>query len=91
MDLKRKDNKMILRKWNNKEHTYEPYEIPDDWNCKTYSNDMEEIINCPHCGRKLKFGDYYTSIEIHTDIGFGYGVCRKCYQDEWTRRNDNEL
>lgn len=46
MDLKRKDNKMILRKWNNKEHKYEPYEIPDNWNCKTYSIDMKEIINC---------------------------------------------
>ena len=74
---------MILNKWNNKEHTYEPYEIPDDWNCKTYSNDMEEVINCPHCGRKLKYGDSYTSLEIHTDMGFGYGVCEKCYQNEW--------
>lgn len=81
---------MILRKWNNKEHTYEPYEIPDDWNCKTYSNDMEEVINCPHCGRKLKYGDSYTSLEIHTDMGFGYGVCEKCYQNEWIRRNSND-
>lgn len=81
---------MILNKWNNKEHTYEPYEIPDDWNCKTYSNDMEEVINCPHCGRKLKYGDSYTSLEIHTDMGLGYGVCEKCYQNEWIRRNSND-
>lgn len=73
---------MILRKWNYKTHKYEPYEISDNWNCKTYSIDMEEVINCPHCGRKLKFGDSYTSLEIHTDMGFGYGVCEKCYQDE---------
>lgn len=81
---------MILRKWNYKTHKYEPYEIPDNWNCKTYSINMEEIINCPHCGRKLKFGDSYTSLEIHTDMGFGYGVCEKCYQNEWTRRNSDD-
>lgn len=81
---------MILNKWNYKEHIYKHYKIPDDWNCKTYSNDMEEVINCPHCGRKLKFGNSYTSLEIHTDSGFGYGVCGKCYQDEWTRRNSND-
>lgn len=82
--------KMILRKWNYKKHTYESYEIPDNWNCKTFSIDMKEIINCPHCGRKLKYGDSYTSLEIHTDMGFGYGVCEKCYQNEWIRRNSND-
>lgn len=81
---------MILKKWNYKKHEYDPYEIPDEWNCKTYSNDMDEIINCPHCGKELKFGDTYTSKEIHTEIGLGYGVCEKCYNNEWLRRNRYE-
>lgn len=73
---------MILQKWNNKKHKYENYEIPDDWNVKTYSTNMREKINCVHCGKELEFGDCYTSLEVHTEMGFGYGVCEKCYNKE---------
>lgn len=85
---------MILRKWNYKKRKYEVYETPGDWNCKTYSEDMEEYINCPHCGKKIKYGDSYTSLEIHTNSGLGYGVCEKCYENEWLRKRsskENEL
>ncbi len=77
---------MILNKWNYKKHIYESYEIPNNWNCKLYSEDMNEIVNCPHCGKKLKYGDTYTSLEIHNNMGFGFGVCEKCYKKEWLRR-----
>ena len=76
---------MLLKKWNWKTREYDPYEIPDDWNVKTYSNDMGEIVNCPHCGREVEFGDTYTSREIHTEHGFGYSVCEVCYAREWER------
>lgn len=82
---------MILNKWNNKTHEYEPYKIPDNWNCKTFSLNMNEIVNCPHCGKALEYGNTYTSKEIHTDIGFGYGVCEECYEEEWERRRKYEL
>lgn len=77
---------MILNKWNYKKHKYEEYKIPDKWNVKTYGNGMDEIINCCKCGKKLKFGDSYTSLEVHTEMGFGYSVCEKCYEREWKRR-----
>lgn len=77
---------MILNKWNYKTHEYNNYVVPDDWNVKTYSRDMNEKINCAQCGRKIKIGDSYTSLEIHTNIGFGYGVCEKCYEKEWKRK-----
>lgn len=81
---------MILNKWNYKTHDYEPLKIPKDWNCKTYSYDMDEIVNCPSCGESLRFADTFCSLEIHTNIyGFGYGVCEKCYQEEWKRRKEN--
>ena len=45
----------MLRRWNYDEQAYEPYEVPDDWNVKSYSEDMDEIVNCPHCGQKVTF------------------------------------
>ena len=81
---------MILNKWNYEKHAYEEHEIPSDWKCITYSPDMEEIVNCPHCGEEIKVGDSYTSMEFHTPYGFGYLVCRKCYDEEFKRRMENE-
>lgn len=77
---------MMLKKWNYKSKTYEPYAVPDEWNVKTYCEDMDEIINCPHCGKKLTFGESYTSHEIHTAFGIGYGVCEKCYFEDENER-----
>lgn len=77
---------MILQKWNGKKHKYEDYKIPNDWNVKTYSANMNELINCCQCGRRIKFGDCYTSLEVHTEMGFGYGVCEKCYNKEVLRK-----
>lgn len=76
---------MILNKWNYVKHALEDYEVPDSWVCKYYSNDMEEIVNCPHCGKKLMYGNAYTSREIMTPRGFGYGVCPDCYEEELKR------
>lgn len=72
-----------MQKWNFNTREYEPYSVPADWNCKTYSVDMDEIVNCPHCGRKVLFGDCYTSRQIHTKHGMGFAVCEECYEDEW--------
>ena len=81
---------MKLKKWNYKSKKYDDYEVPDDWKCKTYSNDMEEVVNCPHCGMAITFGSGYTSREIHTEFGFGYTVCPECYKAEWEREKENE-
>lgn len=77
---------MTLSKWNYEKHNYEDYEIPDDWYVTTFEMDMDKIVHCPHCGRQGKFGDTYTSLEIHTPIGIGYSVCEDCYEQEWKRR-----
>ena len=79
---------MILNKWNYRKHKYEPYKIPDNWNVKTYSEDMDELINCAQCGKKIKFGDGYTSLEVHTNLGIGYSVCDKCWDKEYLRKQD---
>lgn len=77
---------MVLGKWNYETHDYDPYKIPDEWNVPLITDDMEEIVNCPHCGKELKYGDTYTSKEIHNYIGLGFGVCSECYEKEWERR-----
>lgn len=72
-----------MNKWNFKTREYEPYSVPADWNCKTFSVDMDEIVNCPYCGREVRFGDCYTSRQIHTRYGMGFAVCEECYEKEW--------
>ena len=41
-------------------------DLPDSWKIKTFSNNMQEEINCRSCGKKIPFGDGYTSQEIFT-------------------------
>lgn len=86
--LEGESGRMILQKWNWDKREYEDCEIPDDWNCKVYSEDMDEIVNCAHCGKKIRFGDCYTSMEIHNKAGWGYAVCKDCYAEEWEKRRD---
>ncbi len=74
---------MKLNRWNERTKTYEPYEIPDEWNVSIHCKDLDAPVNCPHCGKLLPWGETYTSKQFHTEMGFGYGVCGECYQREW--------
>lgn len=71
---------MLAKKWNFSKDEYEEYELPEG--ATTYSIDMNEIVSCARCGKKVTFGDAYTSLQIHTPTGFGYSVCEKCYEME---------
>lgn len=77
---------MKLQKWNYEKQQYEDFEVPSDWRCRAYVPDILEPISCPHCGKILPFYETYTSLEVHTPMGFGYGVCGECYEKEWERR-----
>lgn len=46
---------------------------------------MEKMVPCAQCGRMFKFGEMYTSREVHTAHGFGYAVCAECYDGETDR------
>ena len=81
---------MILRRWNYLTHQYEPYKVPDDWYVTAYETDMETEVNCACCGKQMTHGDAYCSMEIHTQLGFGYDVCEGCYVEEKKRRLENE-
>lgn len=81
-----KEKTVMLRKWNYEKHKYEAHYVPVNWNVKIYADNMEEIINCAHCGKKIKAGDSYISYEIHNEVGIGYGVCEKCFNKEMLRK-----
>ena len=75
-----------LRKWNYEKQDYEPYEVPEEWEFVMCTDDMDKPTTCTHCGKSIPFGDTYTSMEIHTSMGFGYSVCEGCHEEEWARR-----
>lgn len=81
---------MKLRRWNYEKREYLEVEIPENYNIRLYCGDMEEIVNCPNCGKELKYGETYTSKEHHNSIGLCYGVCEDCHNEEWKRRMEYE-
>lgn len=79
-----------LLKWNYAKSEYEFYTIPDEWDVALSRSDMDAGINCAGCGKDMVYGDSLTSQEIHTEIGFGYGVCDECYEQETKRRKERD-
>ena len=71
---------MKANKWLEKDHKYIPYELPEG--ASLYEDDMDKEVACCWCGKKVKFGDCYTSKHIHTDMGIGYAECEECYFGE---------
>lgn len=71
----------MAKKWNRKTHKYEDYELPE--NATLYTADLWSTIACASCGKPVRAADTFTSLEIHTDLGFGYMVCEDCYDKEW--------
>ena len=80
----------ILHKWDYKTHEYKTIAVPEKWNCKLHTNNMVEIVNCPHCGKELPFGKTFTSLEIHNALGMGYAVCKGCHREELKRKMESQ-
>lgn len=76
---------MLLRRWNPVTKQYEPYRTPEDHINLCYAADMDEVCNCAQCGATMRFGEGYTSLEVHTSVGFGYCVCDECHRSEIAR------
>lgn len=66
-------------KWIEHKQEYVDYVLPEG-SC-LISEDMNEIISCCCCGNKIKYGESFTSRQIHTSSGFGYAECGRCYCD----------
>lgn len=70
----------MAQKWNWKTHEYEHYKLP--LNSTMFQFDMDDIVACAGCGKQMKYGESYTSLEIHNSMGLGYAVCEECYNEE---------
>ena len=79
-----------IRKWDYETHSYRKYGVPKDWIIAFCCADMSQIINCAGCGKELPYGETFTSLELHTKTGIGYGVCNECYEKERERRKRGE-
>jgi len=66
-------------RWDGKQ--YVPYKIPEGCNCRTFSPDLSEKVNCINCGKELTYGESYTSHQFHDQRGFGFAECEDCYYD----------
>ena len=80
---------MRMKKWNYSKRIYEEYIISPIWHTPLIA-ELDEVINCAGCGKELPYGDCYTSLTIHTDMGMGYPVCELCYAKEWTERRASD-
>jgi hypothetical protein len=78
---------MIAGKWNYKTRQYDEYQLPDG--CKIIAVNSEKIPCC-QCGKIHKFGEMFTSKEIHDFIGLGYPTCKKCYKLERDRQKESK-
>lgn len=78
---------MKAGKWNYKTKKYDEYTLPEG--ATTFASDLDAVVNCASCGKQMKYGDGYTSMEIHTpSSGFGYIVCSDCYDREIAIRRE---
>lgn len=81
----------IAQKWAPCHKRDRPYVLPEGvMKCSFGERDMDKVIACAGCGKSVKFGNAYTSLEIHTETGIGFSVCSNCHAGEIKRAEDAE-
>lgn len=76
----------VAQKWNPYHGKYRFYVLPEDeLKCSLLEDSAEKIIACAGCGRSVKYGESFSSLEIHTESGFGFMVCHMCIDQETER------
>lgn len=59
---------------------YRDWPVPDG--ASVCADDFSTAVNCAECGCEVVFDESYCSLLIHNELGFGYAVCARCYEDE---------
>lgn len=76
---------MKAEKWDVYEQEYKPHTLPEGATLILNAED-DTPIDCANCGQSLPSSQAYTSLEVHSPMGLGYGVCLECHHDEIKRR-----
>lgn len=79
-----------MKEWDYGTHKYKEYKVPEGWDCPILAG-MDEEINCVRCGKKVRFGEMYSSSEIQNDYGLGYNVCEECHEKEYERAKEDNV
>ena len=74
-------------KWNSRTKKYEPYRIPEEWYTPLLA-DAYKTVNCASCGKEIKYGNSFVSLEIRESeiSNVGYAVCDACFNLEFERK-----
>jgi hypothetical protein len=81
---------MDVQQWNFLSREYEPVTFPDDRVPVLYVEDLNTVIDCAGCARRVTAGDCFTSLVLHNSTGFGYMVCEQCYERETAMKAEYE-
>ena len=71
----------MIQKWDPAARKYNPYQPPAGY-ITLYETDMGKPFSCAGCGKKIIFGEGYSSLQIHNGMGMGYSVCESCHDAE---------
>lgn len=53
---------------------------------RTYCSDMDKIVECPECGKKVTYGSLYNTGDWFEPKGvWRIGICPECAEKEWER------
>lgn len=57
-----------------------------------YCTDMDKIVECPECGKKVRYGELYNVGDWFEPSGvWRLGICPECAEKEWERiRKESE-
>lgn len=73
---------MKAKLWDEYVHDYLDVKIPDS--CRHRGHDLDEIVTCPSCGARLRYGSCYASRRFFTQtVSSSLAVCPACHEKEY--------
>lgn len=56
-----------------------------------YCTDMDKVVECPECGKKVRYGNLYSVGDWFEPNGvWRLGICPECAEKEWERIRKEE-
>ena len=72
---------MRAKLWDESAGDYSEVDVPDG--CMHLGHDLEAMVTCPSCGKKVKYGSCYASHRFFVPKGiWALAVCPACHERE---------